>query len=109
MSLVLTDLAREYAKWSNELVRRTRFANDLDGMDDAEAGRASNAVAEARIERDEIARRYIETSEQLRSKQCGHHPDALIVSCVECCRAFEFEHPADRAIRELQQQKGGGR
>lgn len=110
MSAVLDDLVAEYRKWSEEVVTRIRFANDLDNMDDASVDLASNAIAEARTLRDEAARRYIEESETLRAiarqKKCGHPPDASIVACAECRRVHGIVLPEmQRAIDDQRRPK----
>lgn len=95
MSALLTTLAKEYKKWSAQMLQSVRFANELDATDDAGVDRASAAVLEARLRRDAAAERYIAESERLRGKQCGHPADALIIVCDECCRAHGYV-PAEK-------------
>jgi len=95
---VLTELAAEYRKWSAEAIAAIRFANDLDSMDDRAVDRAWCLAFEARTKRDEAARKYIEESERLRSKKCGHPIEVNIVACAECCRVNEYTPPTTRQV-----------
>jgi hypothetical protein len=103
-TFILTQLAAEYRVWSAKMVERVRFANELDGMTDADVDRASAAILEARLRRDNAAEKYIEESEKLRSKQCGHPIEANIVACSECCRVSGYVAPE---VRKLTATRGG--